>query len=244
MRLKDALPAVQEAIRTLETAVEWHCLDAPARTAQIKPVVARAIETDYVIEDRWSHVQEGSHLGLEGGQQGEEWVSKCGTTYTVVGLLAPLLRWLARDCILCDSTVRFLAIETRFQWAVIAGGVFYFKKGEGIHSNAFRLARGCDTSLQQSRVLGLDVRRTFVVRIRDGNGTNFDTFSLLDPDLDAVGGVSMSFGHGEERGRDVDRVTTYAFNTRQTACNMINNVLLPPYVQPSEIHCKLVYPKE
>lgn len=75
------------------------------------------------------------------------------------------------------------------------GDIFGFEKLEAIHGNAVCLARGCDTSLQQSRVLGGDIRRG-VIRVQDGDGTNPDAFSLLDAHVDAVDGVAVSFGHG------------------------------------------------
>lgn len=82
------------------------------------------------------------------------------------------------------------------------GGVSDFGKFESVHGNAVRLARGRDTSLQQPRVLGVNVwRGGFIVRVWDVDGANLDTFSSLDLDLNAVGRFSVSFGHGEGKGQ-------------------------------------------
>ena len=64
----NTLPAVKQFIRALKTAVEWHRRDTPARVTEVKPVFARAVESNHLVEDGRAHVQESSHLGLGSGQ--------------------------------------------------------------------------------------------------------------------------------------------------------------------------------
>lgn len=126
-----------------------------------------------------------------------------GATYAII-LFAPPLRWHTMDRVLHH---RFFVVIEGWFWRAVVGGIVDFENGKGVHGNAVRLATGCDTSLQQPRILGVDIwSRAFVVRVRNVDSTNLDTFSPLD--VDTTGGVPVSFGHGEgarERERDVDR---------------------------------------
>lgn len=49
VRLEDTLVAVEQAMRTLDTAVEWHRLAVPARIAKIEFVAAWAVESDNLV---------------------------------------------------------------------------------------------------------------------------------------------------------------------------------------------------
>lgn len=94
VRLEDAPAAVEEAIQTLETTVEWCCLAAPTRAAGIESVVAWAIESDHFIKHSRPYVQPSFHLSLESCQYKKIiHLTECNVHYRSFSSVASLLLW-------------------------------------------------------------------------------------------------------------------------------------------------------
>jgi len=49
VQLEDTFAAIEQAMRALDTAVEWHRLAVPAQMAEIEFFAAWAIESDHLV---------------------------------------------------------------------------------------------------------------------------------------------------------------------------------------------------
>ena len=118
-------------------------------------------------------------------------------THAVVCLLPPLFGFCDEDGIL-----HYNLVATNWQLQrVSVGGIFNLENREGIHGDTARLPRGCDTCLQEPRIVDVGIREgTFIVRFRDVCRANLDTFPFLDFDARFRDWSPMSFGHVEEEG--------------------------------------------
>ena len=123
--------------------------------------------------------------------------------YTVVGLLpSPLC---LDDEGNVPSSNPIVIVDDRFE-RVSMYDVFHLKNREGVHGDTAHLAGDRDTSLQQPRVLCVDVQRgSFIIGFGDVDGADLDSLSLLDFGAGSVCGVPVPFGHGEGRELGVDR---------------------------------------